>query len=152
MNSFSFFHLLPFLISGVSLIVAVILLLVVPARMRKNTAVCTVPVNARIVDYIKSNFRGTDMKHHIPMYAPIYEFTYNGEVHSVALNLYSNRIPNMGEVRTLMIDPQNYDHFYDPSTRGRTRMITTAVGVAMLLIGILAGAAGILLILSASSF
>ena len=70
--------------------------------------------------------------------------------HYVILNFYSSRIPNIGEVRTLMIDPQNYNHFYDPSTRGRTRMITTVVGVAMLLIGMVAGAVGILILLAAS--
>ena len=151
MHSFNILLLLPFLITGGFLIASVILLGVVPARMRKNTAICTVAVNARIVSYVKSNFSGTDVKYHTYMYAPVYEFTYNGEVHSVTPNLYSSRIPTVGEVRTLMIDPQNYDHFYDPVTRKRTKMVTTIVGVAMLLLGLIAAVINGLVILYASA-
>lgn len=144
--------LIPWMMSFVFLLVAVILLVVVPLRMKKNTAVCTVPVTARIVNFIKDHFDNRADSFRAPMYAPVYEFLYNGEVQSVASHLYSNKKPNIGEVRTLMIDPQNVSHFYDPSTRGRTKLITTIVGVAMLVMGMIAVIAGILLVPVFQSF
>ena len=152
MNEFGFINLLPFLLSFVFLLAAVILLIVVPLRMRKNSSVCSVPVTAKIVNYVRDYFGHYADVPRSSMFAPVFEFFYNGEVKSVASRLYSNRMPNIGEVRTLMIDPRNPDHFYDPSTRGRTRMITTIVGAGMLVMGILAAIVGVVLLLSVGSF
>jgi hypothetical protein len=147
MSDFSLLLLLPWALTLVFLTAAVVLLIVVPLRMKKNTSICTTPVSARIVDISKTYFGSRADYNKPPSYAPIYEFSFNGEVHSVASRLYSSRTPTIGEVRTLMIDPRNPEHFYDPSTRGRTKLITAIVGAAMLVCGMVSGFIGFLILL-----
>ena len=148
MSDFSLLRLLPLALTLLFLTAAVVLMIVVPLRMKKNTATCTAPVSARIVDISKTYFGSRVDINKAPSYAPIYEFTLNGEVHTVASRLFSSRIPHIGEVRPLMIDPRNPDHFYDPSTRKRTKLITTIVGVAMLVCGMVSGFISFLLLLA----
>lgn len=136
MTHFNFLFLLPPILSLAFLCAALILLKIVPARMKKNIAVCTVAVSARITDLMKSYFRSSSGKHRTCSYAPIYEFTFNGEKQSVASVLYSSKKPTIGQEITLMIDPNNVNHFYDPSSRPRTMLIVRVVGIVMLILGI----------------
>ena len=115
--------------------VAIILLGVVPAHMKKKVADCTLPVPAIIVGGVKeyvNNVHNGDL----PNYAYVYEFVWNGMTLQRKAALNSSKLPPVGEQRMLLFDPNNIDNFYDPIEYKRARSIFNIVGIAMLIMGI----------------
>lgn len=127
---------------------AVILLAVVPSYMEKKSARCTLPVQARIVGAYDEN--QSMPSNHIgdpPRYAYIYEFVYNGQVCQVKSSMFSSKMPNIGEARQLMLDPNDLNKFIDPEEYRRAQFIFKAVGGAMAAMAVLAVAVGALVLL-----
>lgn len=126
---------LVFLPVSVFFIVAIILLGVVPAHMKKKVADCTLPVPAVIVggvrEYISNVHNGN-----VPNYAYVYEFVWNGMTCQRKATLNSSKSPPVGEQRILMFAPNNIDRFYDPTEYKRAQLIFKIVGIAMLIMGI----------------
>lgn len=126
---------LVFLPVSVFFIVAMILLGVVPAHMKKKVADCTLPVPAVIVggvrEYVNNVHNGD-----LPNYAYVYEFVWNGMTCQRKATMNSSKSPPVGEQRILMFAPNNIDRFYDPTEYKRAQLIFKIVGIAMLVTGI----------------
>lgn len=130
--------------------VALILLVVVPTHMKHKNAVCRQPVPARIVGFRKVYIEGHSPGHpgRAPSYAIIYEFMFNGQTYSKETSYVTSKKPTIGEVRTLMINPDNMEQFVDPIEQKRARTIVTIVGAAMLCMGLLTAVVGSLVIMA----
>lgn len=135
--------------------VALILLVVVPTHMKHKNAVCRQPVPARIVGFRKvyltkhsSYMHSPNIPGKAPSYTLIYEFMFNGQTYSKETSYVTSKKPTIGEVRTLMINPDNMEQFVDPIEQKRARTIVTIVGAAMLCMGLLTAVVGSLVIMA----
>lgn len=99
---------IPLLLVSVFVIAGFCLIIIPLYQRNKRKEICTVIVPAQIVDYDTSYNEGTTL------YAPIYEYTFNGKEYRICNHSYSN-VGNrpVGTIINLKIDPNNPTVFED---------------------------------------
>lgn len=103
---------------------------VIPGIITANKAVCTQEETAVIVDIREK--MGDDMM----MYSPVYEVEVDGETKTLSSNAYSSSKPNIGDVVTIMLNPDNTDQFYVPGgVEDFIASVFSAVGYVFLGVG-----------------
>ena len=97
-------------------------------RMKRN---CTVPINALVADHLKG------MRKYNKVYDPVYIFTYGSKKYKTCENRYypRKRVPNVGEMEKILIDPQNPKSVYVPKRDNGSSVLECILGIFILLCG-----------------
>lgn len=107
------YDMLPIFIS-VLLFVIGILFIIIPIYMKKvREKYCTLPVKGVIADVYRK--RSSDRNHHNIhyVYAPVYEYFYNGTLYRKESNVYTNYEKfDIGSEVTVFLNPSNPDDYY----------------------------------------
>ena len=89
---------------------------------------CTKVVSAKCIDLDKQymiNSDGPDKT----LYAPIFNYYYNGTLYKVKLDKYSNvDVPMVGDYQKIYINPDNPDDVYRPSVKQNLVVLVIGVG------------------------
>ena len=73
---------------------------------------CTYETQAQVIDLKSSVSTG---KNHTRVYCPVYQAYVNGETVQLCDNVYSNvKVPNIGDIRSIFIDPDDPEFYYEP--------------------------------------
>lgn len=95
---------------------------------------CKEEVEATCIDLkTRRNQRGRTL------YSPVYEFWYGGEMHTVSNESYTSfGCPGIGETRTIWVDTEYFDEYYERRSGFRLALFLVVFGLAFAGCGVLA--------------
>ncbi len=109
------------IVCGVLAVVGSVFSFLVPGIITRNYDKCTEEVTAIVVD-LRADEGDTTL------YAPVYEAVVNGKTETLSSNTYTDPHPEIGDERTLKVNPDDPSQFYDPVSDGLLLKIFKYIG------------------------
>ena len=104
----------------------------IPYKKIKIRGDCTYLVDAYIVDYRKHS----EIDSGYEVYAPIYEYVYNGSQKRAISNTYKSSIPKINSRVTLYINPNTTNiEFYEPKHDNIVIWLSRLIGIIIIILG-----------------
>lgn len=92
---------------------------------------CTIAVSAKCIDLDKHDMINSNGSH-TTVYAPVFNYYYNGTSYNIKLNNYSNvDVPIVGEYKDIYINPDNSEDVYRPSVK--QNLIVLGIGIGTII-------------------
>lgn len=99
---------------------------------------CTVQVPGRVIRYRESKQSGGRGGRSVTVYCPEYEYFFNGKTFRNSDQRYHKFVnPSIDSIRTLYIDPENPDSFFEPKRTSALYRRKIFIGIAFVLMGIM---------------
>ena len=120
---------------GAFALVGIGFIVIPPVIHNKKMKKFTISIEACCIDL---DFRYSRSKHgrSIKLYAPIWQYDYNGNMYTYKENTYTNvNVPQIREVRQLLLNPDEPSELYRPSAF--VRIMLLIMGLAFAAFGIL---------------
>lgn len=117
----------------------------ISSALKKGSENCTEKVDARVVD-MNISYSTSSKNGKTEVYAPVYEFVFDGQKHRVASDVYSNvNAVDTGDEVLLYVDPTNIENIYCPE---QNKNVDKIVGIVKLIGGGLAALFAVLGVIS----
>jgi len=120
------------LISLIFILMSFLFLNIVPKVIDSHQAQCTESVEAVIADIDESE----DISNNTTTYAPVYEYTFEGESFRNKSNIYTSIKPEIGRQVELLVDPENPEVCADPKLNDFTKTVFKYVGIVLSVISV----------------
>lgn len=134
-NSEKIAEIVPMLITGFFAVLGLTLTLVGVFKKKGMKSRCTVRVSAVCVDvdsHVNYDMDGPDVR----VYCPIYQYYYNGQVHRVSNNVYTNFcVTQQGSRVELLINPYKPEEFLEPKSSRNSSFVLLFIGIIFMIIG-----------------
>lgn len=121
---------LSFVGAVVFIIIGIVFGILIPGIFTRKQARCTYETTAVVIDIDVDNDGDSTL------YAPVYSFTINGSEETSTASVHTNVRPEIGDEKTIFVNPDDPSEIYDPKSDGMFVMIFKIIGYILLCIGI----------------